>query len=65
MLGWTQIDLANRANVSLPSIKRLEKGNGVLAIRLDTLRKLQTALEKGGVEFIDSNGGGPGVRLKK
>ena len=26
---------------------------------------LQLALELGGVEFIDENGGGPGVRLRK
>jgi hypothetical protein len=27
--------------------------------------KLQKALEAAGIEFIDENGGGPGVRLKK
>jgi hypothetical protein len=27
--------------------------------------RLQEALEAGGVEFIDENGGGPGVRLRK
>jgi hypothetical protein len=26
---------------------------------------LQRALESAGIEFIDENGGGPGVRLKK
>jgi hypothetical protein len=26
---------------------------------------LRTALEAAGVEFIDENGGGPGVRLRK
>jgi hypothetical protein len=26
---------------------------------------LRTALETAGVEFIDENGGGPGVRLRK
>lgn len=65
MLGWTQQDLASRSGISLPSIKRLEGSSGALAIRLDTLRKLQGALEKGGVVFIDPNGGGPGVRLRK
>ena len=29
-----------------------------------TLRALQRALELAGVEFIDENGGGPGVRLR-
>ena len=26
---------------------------------------IRAALERGGIEFIDENGGGPGVRLKK
>ena len=65
MLGWTQQELAERAGISLPSIKRLERGEGTLAIRFDTLQKLQAAFEKAGVEFIDPNGGGPGVRLRE
>ena len=65
MLGWTQQELATRAGVSLPSIKRLESGDGALAIRLDTLQKLQTAFEQAGIDFIDSNDGGPGVRLRE
>jgi hypothetical protein len=27
--------------------------------------KLQRAIEAAGIEFIDENGGGPGVRLRK
>jgi len=38
---------------------------GELKIRLDTLTKIKTALEKAGIEFIAENGGGPGVRLRK
>jgi hypothetical protein len=30
-----------------------------------TLAALKTALEAAGVEFIEENGGGPGVRLRK
>jgi hypothetical protein len=33
--------------------------------RARTAEKIRSALEKGGVEFIDENGGGPGVRLRK
>lgn len=53
------------AKVSVPTVKRLEAANGPLGGRADTKRKLSTALEAGGVEFIDENGGGAGVRLKK
>jgi hypothetical protein len=32
--------------------------------RRSTLQVIRTALEAAGVEFIDANGGGPGVRLR-
>jgi hypothetical protein len=32
--------------------------------RSDTGDKIEAALEKAGIEFIDENGGGPGVRLR-
>ncbi len=65
MAGITQAELAERSGVSLPTIKRLELGQGPLGVRLDTLQKLQHALEAAGVIFIASNGDGPGVRLRK
>ena len=33
--------------------------------RRATLEVIRRALEKAGVEFIDENGGGPGVRLRR
>jgi hypothetical protein len=36
-----------------------------MAAHLSTVVALRKALESGGVEFIDENGGGPGLRLKK
>ena len=65
LLGWSQEQLALEANISLPTIKRLEAAEGWLAGRQTTANKIRTALEKGGAEFIDENGGGPGVRLRK
>ena len=32
---------------------------------MSTVDRLRTALEQAGVEFIEENGGGPGVRLRK
>ena len=63
LLSWTQAALAERSGVSLPSIKRLEVGEGPLRIRLDTLQKLSGALETMGVEF--TNGDAPGVKLRR
>jgi transcriptional regulator with XRE-family HTH domain len=64
LLGWSQEDLAEKAVVSVPTVKRLEAADGMLGGREETGRKLCTALEKAGIEFIDENGGGVGVRLK-
>jgi len=65
MTGLTQAELAEKSGVSLPTIKRLELGRGLLPVRLATLLKLQRALESAGVEFIAAGSdGGPGLRLK-
>jgi transcriptional regulator with XRE-family HTH domain len=65
LVRWEQRDLAEASSVSLPTIKRLESRPGVMAAHASTLSALQKALEAAGVEFIDENGGGPGVRLRK
>ena len=65
LLRWEQRDLAEASGVSLPSVKRLETQPGALAAQERTIAELRNALEKAGVEFIEENGGGPGVRLRK
>lgn len=65
LLGWSQRNLSNAAGVSEPTIKRLEAMEGELGGRADTAKRIRAALELAGVEFIEENGGGPGVRLKK
>ena len=65
ILRLGQAGLAEAADVSLETVKRIESMEGDLKIRLDTLTKIKTALERAGIEFIDENGGGPGVRLRK
>lgn len=64
LLGWSQTELALRAGLSLPTVKRFEAEFGP-HVSDDARAKLQKALEVAGVAFIDENGGGPGVRLKK
>ena len=63
LLDWSQQQLADRANVGIVTIRQLEAG--VHEPRRATLDVVRRALEAGGVEFIDENGGGPGVRLRK
>lgn len=67
LLRWGQKDLAERAAVSLPSIKALEAQPGPLKTDVATVEAIARAFEKGGVMFLaegDACGrGGPGVRL--
>ena len=65
LLGWSQGDLARHSSISEPTIARLETANGEIGGRPNTAAKIKEALEKGGIEFIDENGGGPGLRLRK
>jgi transcriptional regulator with XRE-family HTH domain len=65
LLGWSQEQLAQVAGVSVPTVKRLEAVDGDLGGRPDTAAKLQAALETAGIQFIQENGGGAGVRLRK
>lgn len=65
LLGWSQEDLADAADISLPTVKRLEAAGGALGGRPQTVDRLRTALEQAGAVFISENGGGPGVRLRK
>lgn len=65
LIGWSQEELALAADVSLPTIKRLEAAEGLLGGRQTTGQKIVMALERAGIEFIDENGRGAGVRLRK
>jgi hypothetical protein len=65
LLRWEQRDLAAASSISLPTIKRLESMPGIMAAHLSTITALRKALEGAGIEFIEENGGGPGIRLRK
>jgi transcriptional regulator with XRE-family HTH domain len=64
LLGWSQSELAARAGLSRPTVKRLEAGFGP-HVSNEARAKLQRAIEAAGIEFIDENGGGLGLRFKK
>jgi transcriptional regulator with XRE-family HTH domain len=65
LIKWTAEDLAVRSNVSLRTIRRAELADEGTSLTAPNDLALRAALEAGGVEFIDENGGGPGVRLQK
>lgn len=65
LLRWDQKTLATAAGVSVETVKRIEAMTGLISANSGTLNALQKALEAAGVIFIEENGGGPGVRLKK
>jgi len=61
-VGWGVRELAKNAGVTANTVTRIENGADA---KQSTIDRLQQALEAAGVEFIDENGGGPGVRLRK
>jgi transcriptional regulator with XRE-family HTH domain len=63
LLDWTQQELADAAQIGVATV-RLFEGEATES-RQATLAVLRQAFELAGVEFIDENGGGPGVRLKR
>ena len=63
LLDWSQQELAERARVGVVTVRQLEAGTH--QPRRATLEVVRRCLESGGVEFIDENGGGVGVRLRE
>jgi transcriptional regulator with XRE-family HTH domain len=63
LLAWSQQDLADAAGVGIVTVHQFEAGTS--DPRKATLRVIRQAFETAGVEFIDENGGGPGLRLRK
>jgi transcriptional regulator with XRE-family HTH domain len=61
LLGLTQPALALRAKLGLSTIVDFERSRR--PVSKDAVRTIRQALELAGIEFIDENGGGPGVRL--
>lgn len=55
-------ELAEAAGVSPNTVARLERGE---ELRQTTVAAIRAALEAAGVDFIEENGGGAGVRLRK
>ena len=61
-VGWGVRELAKKAGVTANTVTRIENGADA---KQSTMDRLEHALEAAGIEFIQENGGGPGVRLRK
>ena len=61
-IGWGVRELAAKAGITANTVTRIENGADA---KQSTMNKLRGAREAAGVEFIDENGGGPGVRLRR
>ena len=63
LLGWSQSDLSEASKTATKTVADFERGAREPYQR--TLEDVRAALEKAGIEFIEENGGGAGVRLRK
>ena len=65
LLRWSAEDLARETALSVAPIRRAELAEDETSMTTANGMAVRDALESAGVEFIDENGGGPGVRLRK
>ncbi len=65
IIRWSAEDLSRRSAVSLRTIRRAELAEAETSLTAANDLAVRHVLEAAGVEFIDENGGGPGVRLRK
>jgi hypothetical protein len=64
-LRWNATDLARASNLGANTIRRAEVAEVETSLTVANELAVRRALEAAGVEFIDENGGGAGVRLRK
>ena len=64
LLRWTVDDLAREAALGRNTILRAELAEDQTSLTVANDLAVRRALEGAGVEFIDGDGGGPGVRLR-
>jgi hypothetical protein len=65
LVRWSAEELARRSALGLATIRRAEGAAQTTSLTAANDLAIRRALESAGVEFIDENGGGPGVRLRE
>lgn len=64
MLRWSALDLAAASKVGVATIRRVEVIDGELPVTEANEAAIRRAFENVGIQFLDENGGGQGVRLR-
>jgi hypothetical protein len=65
LLRWSAEDLARHSLLSVATVRRAELTEDETSMTAANDLAVRRALEAAGVIFIDENGEGPGVRLRK
>ena len=65
LIRWSAEDLARESALGITTIRRAELTVSKTSMTAANNLSVRRALEDAGVEFIDQNGGGPGVRLRE
>lgn len=63
LISMTQTELAKAAGLGQSTVIDFERERRIVSA--EAIASIKAALKAAGVEFLDENGGGAGVRLKK
>ena len=64
LIRWSAQQLADASAVGVTTIRRAELTDSATKLTRVNDQAIRRILEEAGVEFIDENDGGPGVRLR-
>jgi hypothetical protein len=65
MLRWSALDLALESKVGVATIRRVEVLDGEIPVTAANEAAIRRAFEAAGIEFMDENGTGEGVRFRR
>jgi hypothetical protein len=65
LIRWSAQELATKTEVGVTTIRRAELTASETKLTRVNDHAIRRTLEAAGVEFIDAEGGGPGVRLRE
>jgi hypothetical protein len=64
LIRWSAQELADASAVGVTTIRRAELTDSETKLTRVNDQAIRRVLEEAGIEFIDAEGGGPGVRLR-